>query len=156
MKSDDFVKAYKFHCHADDHYTQRINFFLIAESMLVISFVTSLTNKSIPIGIGQGISVIGLIFTSIWLYTNARLGQRVNYMIETYLKKDKMYYDYINSAGGVFSKALLTYTLPISMNLLWVFFLCHTFGVAPCHYTFAAFIILVIFSGWMNWYHIPK
>lgn len=156
ISKDDFEKAYKFHCHSDGQYSQRINFFLVAESMLVISFVTSLAYPSIPIGVGQGISVIGLIFTSIWLYTNARLWQRIVYSIENYLKKDEIYWNYINSAGGLFSKALLTYALPISMNLLWIDFFCIRSNVNPWIWLILALGSMLIFGIWMDKFHIPK
>jgi len=146
-------RAYKYFKHADDHYAQRINFFLVAESMLVISFVTSLTNSSILPEIGLAISIIGLIFTSIWLYTNARLEIRTIYMIKNHLKKDDLYREYLTSTGGWFSKSLLTYTLPISMNLLWIFFICYQLQIKNPFLgaiIIFSFVLLVIIGSLMN------
>lgn len=145
IKSNDEVDidtAYKYFKHADDHYAQRINFFLVAESMLVISFVTSLTHDSISPEIGLGIGIIGLIYTSIWLYTNARLEVRIDYMIEEHLKKNDLYKKYLTSSGGLFSKVLLTYTLPISMNMLWIFFICYQLQI---NNPILALILIVFF-----------
>ncbi len=138
-------RAYKYFKHADDHYAQRINFFLVAESMLVISFVTSLTQSSITADIGMAIGIIGLIFTSIWLYTNARLEVRTKYMIEEHLMKDDLLYKhYIQSAGGQYSKVFLTYTLPISMNLLWIFFICYQLQIKNPLFGFILFISFIL------------
>ncbi|UCF12912.1 MAG: hypothetical protein JSW06_01310 [Thermoplasmatales archaeon] len=148
---DEYKKAYELHLIADKSYNQRINFFLVAESMLVISYVTTRHHE-----IGEAISIIGLIFTSIWLYTNARSGERALYMIRNYLEGDPIYKDFIKSAGGLYSKSLLTYSIPISLNLLWIYFLCYSIGVNPWIWILESFLIMVIIGIWMNWWHIPN
>ena len=136
----EFDKAFKLHCHADTLYHHRIDFFLITEAMLVTAYVTSLSFKDVPVIIGYGISIIGIFLTSIWLGTNARLGERVIYMIRNYLKQDVMYKFYIESVGGWYSKAFLSYGMPLSLNLLWIFFLIHTLNY------FYIFFVMVITS----------
>jgi len=147
----DYEKIYQLHINTDKLYNQRINFFMVAESMLIISYVTTFNR-----GIGEAISIIGLIFTSIWLYSNARSGERTLYMIRNYLEKDPIYKDYIRSIGGQYSKPLLTYSIPISLNLLWIHFLCKAIGINPWIWIIELFLAMVVISIWMNWYHIPK
>jgi len=156
ISEKNFDRAYKIFSHGDNLYHQRINFFLVAESMLVISYVTSFPEDHFLKGIGQGICMVGLIFTTIWLYTNARLGYRVIYMIQKYLKGDLIYDDYIDSAKGLYSKTLLTYALPVSMNLLWLYFLCLSLSVDPWFCIIESFLIMIALSIWMDKYHIPK
>lgn len=147
-------RAYKYFKHADDHYATRINFFLVAESMLVISFVTIMLHGFWTIGIA--ISLVGIIFTCSWLYTNARLEKRFRHMIEKYLRNDPLYKDYYTSAGGKKSTFFLTYMLPISIILLWIFFICTSININPLAYIFIFAGILSIFSIWMNYFHVTK
>jgi len=157
MVDEEFEKAYKFHLHADNIYHQRFNFFLVAESMLVISYVTSLTKELDLSKIGLGICIIGLIFTLIWLYVNARLEFRVVYMIRNHLKnKDDLYKEYIECVGGAYSRLFLVYTLPISMSVLWVLFICNSIKIEPSLWVVSSFILLVIFSGLLNYVILPK
>jgi len=77
-------------------------------------------------------------------------------MIKNYLKEDRIYTSYIKSTGGVFSKVLLTYTLPISINILWINFLCYGFRVNPWIWLIISFLVFLAFSIWMEAFHLPK
>jgi hypothetical protein len=156
IKDDmEYEKIYQLHINTDKLYNQRINFFLVAESMLVISYVTIINKMN---EIGEAISIIGLVFTSIWFYTNARSGERTLYLIRKYLETDDIYEDYIKSIGGAYSKPLLTYSIPISLNLLWIYFLIFAIDkkANPWIWILESFLVMVFISIWMNWFHIQK
>ena len=100
-KEDDLRRAWEYHKEADNLYHRRFNFFLVAESMLIVSFTTILTvdDKSLePFNIAKAIAILGLIFTFSWFYVNARLDTRIYYLKKNYLERgDSIYREYMNS-----------------------------------------------------------
>jgi len=141
-------RATKYFQHADDIFHQRFNFFLVAESMLVVSYATVYVwNQEInPVSIA--ISILGIAFTLGWLYTNARVGERINYTIKNYMKKfDPVYHDYLTkSVRGLSSNIILAYVLPSSTFLLWIFFLLYPWIGIGCQLGFLMAIFFSIIS----------
>ena len=84
--------------HVDNLYQQRINFILVAESMLIVSFVTTLLiaieDKKLYIfgeSIRIFIAILGMVFTFSWFYVNKRLDWRLVYLTHRFLKKSPSY-----------------------------------------------------------------
>lgn len=100
-----------------------------------------------------------LIFTTIRLYTYERLGQRVIYMILKHLKNDDLLTEFIESTDGAYSEHFLAYLLPISINILWISFICFSFELKLfsiliiVSISFVGFIALWI---WLKYHHLPN
>ena len=108
--------AWEYYRHADNLNASRVNFFLVAESMLVVSFVTTPS-----FGLRIPISILGIIFSFAWLYVTARLSKRMKYLLNSYLTKDPIYKKYMESVSCLSSNIILSWILPISTILFWIF-----------------------------------
>lgn len=58
--------------HEDTQFNQRLNFFLIAEAMLVVAATQVLSSNTATPLLGAGISAVGLGLTGIWVAVNRR------------------------------------------------------------------------------------
>jgi hypothetical protein len=74
-------KAWKYYQHADSVIAGRTNFYLVAQSMLIVSFVST-TSKIIRLAI----TILAFVYTLAWQYVNARLSRRRD-TLNKYLKK---------------------------------------------------------------------
>ncbi|MBN2570124.1 MAG: hypothetical protein JXB42_11900 [Deltaproteobacteria bacterium] len=123
-------RAWRYYKHADDLVAGRINFFLVAESMLIVSFVT-LENK---IFLQTCIALLGIFFTFAWFYVNGRLSLRMESLDKNYLRKlDPLYVKYIKSTENnkffnmVSSRVVLNCILPLVTIFFWVVLFFYTF-----------------------------
>ena len=111
--------------HADNLYHQRFNFFILAESMFVVSFATALTSTSIdtsPIRIA--IIILGMVFTLSWFYTNKRLDWRLVFLSSNYLEKNEEYNKYIactRKFAPFYTGLFLSNILPGTTFTFWYF-----------------------------------
>ena len=122
LRDLDAWEAYK---HADNLYHQRFNFFLVAESMLIVSFATTFSSGSLNTNsVRIAITILGMIFTFSWFYVNNRIGWRLNYLNENYLKRcSQTYGDYLNRVKGIPSAFFMTYLLPAATFVFWCYLL---------------------------------
>lgn len=118
--------------HADNLYHQRFNFFLVAESMLVVSFATSLLihpDNSILTGLSKNIrtaiSLLGMIFTVSWFYVNKRLDWRLVFLNSEFLKSKNEYKDYLDSVSkySIHSGFFMSNLLPTMTFFFWYYLL---------------------------------
>jgi len=58
--------------HEDTQFNQRLNFFLIAEAMLVVAAAQVLSSDTTRPWLGAGISAVGLALTGVWAAVNQR------------------------------------------------------------------------------------
>ena len=124
LRDLDAWEAYK---HADNLYHQRFSFFLVAESMLVVSFATTLLvdqpsthTNSIRIAI----TILGMVFTFSWFYVNNRIEWRLNYLNEKYLERcSQTYRDYLTHVNGISSTFFMTDLLPAATFVFWCYLL---------------------------------
>ena len=130
-------RAWNYYAHAGNLLQARINFFLVAESFLILSFVTTLLDiKSgrVPVAntVRLGVGLLGIVYTSVWLYVNARLDMRVKPLHKVLMEADQSIYDtpYIKVVGGLSTTPFLVYLLPASLLLFWSFLL--PFGIEGC------------------------
>ncbi len=116
-------RAWRYYKHADDLSAGRINFFLVAESMLIISFV-ALSNE--PSSLRLCIIALGLVYTFSWLYVNARLSKRMEVLNNHLIELDPLYTEYMDAVGGISSKIVLCYLLPIATIVFWLLLLFYS------------------------------
>jgi hypothetical protein len=107
----DIDKAWKYYEHADNLYASRVNFFLVAESMVVVAYVTLQGSEKL---LRISIAILGLLYTYIWFDVNLRLAIRMTFLDQKFLPHDKIYDQYTKSVStGCPSRFFLTYVLPI-------------------------------------------
>ncbi len=110
----------------------RINYFLIAESMLLFSFVSSLSydiRKNIDIFPEQRyltvvISIVGVLITSIWYFNVRRIRIRMNFL-QKILEEDKIWKGYTESVKRLAPSGqfMLTSLMPLIILLFWIYIL---------------------------------
>jgi hypothetical protein len=122
-------KAWSYHAHADNIQTARVNFFLVAESMLVVSFATVVqADKPLGVFLRFAIVMLGMIYTAGWFVINLSIIQRMHFLRDTYLMKDRLYIEYWN-AFKFFNKwsdisgLFIIYVLPLSVLFFWLILL---------------------------------
>jgi hypothetical protein len=115
--------------HVDNMLMQRVNFFLVAESMLLVGYATLLSNTQMPhvnnLSIARVIAWFGLIITAIWIYTS--------YFSYDYLKKlRKKSDDYLKiystfrkgwQHGKVSINGPMVYATPFVAIVVWMILL---------------------------------
>ena len=123
--NQDTKRAWDYHAAADNLYHQRTNYFLVAESMLLFSYVTTFLNTS---GfnlneIRSAIAFVGIIVTFSWYYVSLRLSIRMNKLKYKYLiLSDPVYWDYIESFRHRSLLNRLFSHLPVLViMLLWLY-----------------------------------
>jgi hypothetical protein len=122
---NEWFDLYKF---ADGLYHQRFNFFMVAESMLIVSFTTSLVPQSIPFVISFAIALLGLVFTFSWAYVNRRFDFRIMWLNDEKLQKYENYKKYLKclSLKSIPTGFFLTNLLPTATFFFWYFLLHYT------------------------------
>ncbi len=115
----DIDKAWKYYEHADNLYASRVNFFLVAESMVVVAYVTL---ESTQWSLRLLIALLGLFYTYFWFDVNLRLVKRMSFLDEKFLRHDNIYKQYMESVPKrPSSRVWLTYGLPVSTGVFWGF-----------------------------------
>ena len=123
--NEDTKRAWNYHAAADNLYHQRINYFLVAESMLLFSYVTTFLNTS---GfnlneIRSAIAFVGIIVTFSWYYVSLRLSIRMKKLKYKYLiPNDPVYWDYIESfRHRLLLDRLFSHLSVLVIMLLWLY-----------------------------------
>ena len=129
--TEDTESAWKYHKAADDVYHNRINSLLVAESMLLFSYVTLFILDGELDVIQRAIALVAIILTFSWFYVNIRHAIRIDMLKNRYLiRNDPVYWDYIKTVRpSTTADFLLSVVLPGSLILLWVYLLCFSFGI---------------------------
>jgi len=145
-QQEDIDKAWKYYEHADNLYASRVNFFLVAESMVVVAYVTLQGEQWI---LRLLIAVLGFVYTYIWFDVNLRLAKRMSFLDRNFLVHDKIYVQYMKYVPkNIPSRFFLTYGLPIPTGVFWSFLLYH----ATCIWWLSAiFTLLWILVVWLLW-----
>ena len=112
-----------------DAHERRINFFLVAESMLVVSFAQRVSSG--PRWFLNSIVALGLVYTLSRFYVNRRLGQRLQSLYEKQKKFDRIYREYLAGVRGVTSMQVENYILPLATAVFWVFLLVWLNWIIP-------------------------
>ncbi len=72
MDEEQRARLWEYRLHEDGLFSERQNFFLVAESMLAVAYTTALTATEPKIGVARIISGIALVLTLTWLWVNKR------------------------------------------------------------------------------------
>jgi len=140
----EWKRVWEYHKDAEHLFHQRFSFFLVAESMLIVSFVT-LLNTSQEL-VKFAIVILGIVFTFGWLYVNLRLDIRME-RLKVYLKEnDQIYEEYMNSVKDIFGKFdyIQDCILPMTTFLFWMFLLLHILMKVNLSLTILLLIIICL------------
>ncbi len=116
-----FEKAWEFYKHADMLNATRFNFFLVAESMLIVSLATVQKDSFFCFLV----IIMGLLFSIVWWIVSWSISSRMNKLKENYLVKESVYNEYINVCNPKISNFLLNHLLPVATIFLWVILLAY-------------------------------
>lgn len=121
MSEDDPSKrAWAYFQHADNTATGRIDFFVVGQAILVEAATHIEAGE---VFLRTAVGFLALIYALSWFYVNERLGRRMRHLAETHLEKDPIYKEYVESAGGVSSRVVLHFVVPLSTVVFWLTFL---------------------------------
>jgi hypothetical protein len=113
---DEQDRAWRYYQHADNLHAARINFFMVAESMLVVSFATTVAQELVYLR--YVITVLGLVYTACWFLVNRGIVRR---MFQVLLPRlDSLYREYNAVPTRIESRIFLTYVVPIITLLFWM------------------------------------
>lgn len=127
LGTEQIRRLWEHHLHLDNNFYNRLNFFLVFESVLlgVVGLLYSRPNSSVLVL--KLIVLLGFSLTAIWGYVQARqkyllddLKEQVKAVVPEYrmtLERRKL------SRWPVSSMWLLTYTVPTLVALVWLVFL---------------------------------
>ncbi|MCK4736058.1 MAG: hypothetical protein KAT65_26620 [Methanophagales archaeon] len=154
-KNKDLDRAWGYYEHADDLLHNRINLFLVAQSMLIISFATLICNQTTFINIILILIIlIGAIYSLIWYYVCLKLVRRLNFLNECILKDDyiyKMYLKWVKKGKGLFSLDPLAELIPMCTIGFWFILLVLTwwyrFDPTSLYYPILIIILLISLTG---------
>ena len=120
--SDIGVRAWKRYLEIDKLLHDRVNYFLVAESMLLVAFVTAYTMSENLLQIKPALAFVGVVITLIWYYSNRRIRLRINYFYNIAWKNDPDIYDYRRAIRiSPTEEFMITTLLPNSILLLWLY-----------------------------------
>lgn len=132
--NNDTERARQYCKSLDTRYQQRNNYILVAESMLLFSFVTTFLTKTEDLnGIRLAIAFVGTIITVSWLFVNIRLMFQIRKLQISYLlPNDPVFWDYTKKPVHRNPTAVLflTYLLPNLIVLLWIYLFSFSSGFA--------------------------
>jgi hypothetical protein len=111
--------------HEDSVLNERQNYFLIAESMLLVGYTTVLSTPQPKVFIARVIASFGMLLTLVWIYVNIRQWYIVKHVRaravevlpdyrETYQTRAKWH---------ISSIWLLVYLVPAIIGVVWVIFI---------------------------------
>ncbi len=112
--------------------------------MLIVSFATFM-DKTDTI-VQTMIIFLGLVYTFGWMYVNARIATRLNYLKNNFLTKhDPIYRGYMNSVNTIFDRlfSFNIYILPKITFLFWLFLLLYLIISLP-----TVLILLLLILGY--------
>jgi hypothetical protein len=123
----EWQRIWEYHKCADDLYHKRFNIFLVAESMLIISFATLFEIDEGRFRIIRiAIIFLGLIYTFGWYYVNVRLDKKMEFIKLNFLEKEDRYFKAYMSCvkdkvgrWDLFNDDIFT----IAIFLFWLFLL---------------------------------
>jgi hypothetical protein len=134
LDSDQLNRLWEHKLHVEDNFYNRLNFFLIFESLLLSSVVSAVFNTSPPLS-GRAVLIIitclGFLLTILWGYAQARQKYLLD-DLRAYLRELLPEYQATHERRSqvkwpVSSMNLLTYLVPPLIGLVWVTLLVFAF-----------------------------
>jgi|WetSurMetagenome_2_1015567.scaffolds.fasta_scaffold49733_2 hypothetical protein len=116
-------RAWKYFSEHDKLLHDRINYFLVAESMLLFSFVAAYAISINDMSqIRPSIAFTGIIVTLIWFYANRRMRIRMRFFHDQIWKNDPLLFNWrMNEIISPTEEIMLTTLLPGIIFFLWQF-----------------------------------
>lgn len=113
--------------HHDDMFYQRANFFLVAESMILVAYSLLASRQGAVLTQGRVIAAFGLILTIIWAYAAHRALVRLKYLT----RRAEAGYPYFAAlraerpkpVGSIGSTLLMAYMIPAIAIVMWAILL---------------------------------
>lgn len=122
-KKDRIDKLWQHGLHEDSVFNERLNFFLVFETVLlgVVGMLFGSANSTE--GIIKLFVTLGFVLTLMWMYVQARQKSVVEGLRQTLRELDKGYDEAITQRDSkrwpISSTWLLTYFIPLSVLLIW-------------------------------------
>lgn len=119
--SDDLVgRRWTQLLHEDTLFTNRVNFFLVAESMLFVSYVTAINALQPNKVVIHTIAILGVVYTIIWWFVCGRQQYNLEKLKEKVEEVDPDYKDTrIGRAPGP-ATFVLAHILPAVTLIAWI------------------------------------
>lgn len=116
----DVLWSYKLH--EEMVFYQRLNFFLVAESMLFVAYSTLLAGSSRQGGMLLGLVVLGILLSLAWMFVSHRQILVIDHISSVYRRKFMEYADLRAQRGHslVSSSKVLAYGVPAIVLLTWL------------------------------------
>lgn len=126
INSDQQNRLWAYKLHEEDIFYNRLNFFLVFESVL-LGVVGLLYSRSYVLIILRLVDILGLILTVLWGYVQARQLYTYTILVD-YLKEVMPEYKIVVVRRNKWfligsSKKFLTYLVPTLIILMWIAFL---------------------------------
>ena len=115
-------RPWQYKLHEESIFYQRLNFFLVAESMLFVAFTTvwntTVHRKAMLLSLG----ILGLLLTGIWAYVGARQMYVIKHVSLVCLGLFEDYAGIHQSRGEakISSTKILAYGVPLFTAVTWV------------------------------------
>jgi small-conductance mechanosensitive channel len=122
ISSEDAEKLWQYKMHEEDIFYQRLNFFLVAESMLFVAYTTLFASPRSIFSVIIVLSTLGSILTLVWIYVSSR---QLNVMRQIAKESQEAVNVYARireerSKWPVSSTKLLAYFVPLVVLLAWL------------------------------------
>lgn len=118
--SPDVLWSYKLH--EEMVFYQRINFFLVAESMLFVAYCTLLAGSNRPAGMLSGLIGLGFVLGLAWVLVSHRQIKVIDHISSVCRDRFVDYADLRSkrSKSAISSSKVLAYGVPAIVLLTWV------------------------------------
>tara|TARA_B100002003_G_scaffold225319_1_gene231263 strand:+ start:36 stop:641 length:606 start_codon:yes stop_codon:yes gene_type:complete len=120
-------RAWGYYKHADSITAGKINFFLVAESILIVSFLALFKYASSETWLLLSITILGLVYTSVWFVVNLKITWKANCLKESIRIYDPIYNYYEMGSNNWLNKISFHYWLPIPTICFWIFLISYIF-----------------------------
>lgn len=118
---DDLVeRRWRHLLHEDTVFTNRVNFFLVAESMLFVSYGTIINALQPNIIVICTIAILGIIFTLAWMFVNGRQKYNLEKLKRKVEEVDPDYKDTRMGRAPGSATLVLAYILPGATLIAWI------------------------------------
>lgn len=119
-------RAWKYFMNADKILHDRVNYFLVAESMLLVAFFTGQK----PEFFLRMLPLIGITITLTWYYSNRRTRIRMKYLRDVAEKNNAEIFYYVRYIRISPSEDfMITTVIPYSILTLWFFLFTYSMGI---------------------------
>lgn len=121
IDNQEIERLWQYRTQAENVFYQRINFFLVAESMLLVAYATVLSKENF-LFTAITIITIGILLTVIWLIVNHRQKITVDHVRNYIIDKLPEYRSLRQNRPKSFisSWILMTYLVPLLLIFSWI------------------------------------